>query len=132
MAQLVIIHAGLANTAALFVAALGIWALIQRVRSQPLSGSWFGAAMIGELILVAQALVGATLYFQGLGAALPRPFIHILYGIVAIITLPAAQAYFGGLDDENVTTMAMAVTCLFLWGIIVRATTVAQYLPTGY
>jgi hypothetical protein len=64
---------------------------------------------------------------MGLGAALPRPFLHILYGIVAILTMPAAYSYFSQLEDENVKTVAMAVTCLFLWGILLRATQVAQY-----
>ena len=81
-------------------------------------------------MIVAQAVIGTILYFRGLDVLLPRPFMHILYGIVAVITLPAAQSYFGNLDDENVKTLAMAVTCLFLWGIILRATSVAQYLPT--
>ncbi len=132
MAQLITLHAGLANTAALFIGALAIWAVVQRIRSQPLGPSWYGAALIGELVLVAQVVIGVLLYFQGLGALLPRAFIHILYGVVAIITLPAAQSYFGNLEDENVKTLAMAATCIFLWGIVMRATSVAQYLPEGY
>ena len=129
MAQLITLHAGLANSAALFVGVLGMWALVQRIRSQPLSSSWFGAAVIGELLLVAQVAIGTILYLQGLGGALPRPFIHILYGVVAVITLPAAQSYFGNLEDENVKTLALAVSCFFLWGIVLRATSVAQYWP---
>ena len=124
---LVEIHAGLANTAVMFVAALGIWALVLRFRSQPLDRSWFGAAMIGELIIVTEALLGGLLYMQGLSSALPRPFMHILYGIVALICLPAAQSYFGNLEDENVKTLAMAATCAFLWGILLRVGYVAQH-----
>ncbi|MEZ4675542.1 MAG: hypothetical protein R2932_15025 [Caldilineaceae bacterium] len=43
------------------------------------------------------------------------------------MTIPAAQSYFGQLEDENVKTVAMAAVCLFLWGILLRATQVAQY-----
>jgi hypothetical protein len=120
------IHAGLGNTAVLFIAALGLWALVLRLMSRPLDSTWFGAAMIGELLIVAQGAIGGFLYLQGLGSALPRPFIHILYGIVAIISLPAAQSYFGNLEDENVKTLAMAATCAFLWGVLLRASFVAQ------
>jgi len=58
------IHKGLANTAVLFVAALGIWALVLRFRSRPLDNSWKGAAMIGELVIVAEAALGGLLYLH--------------------------------------------------------------------
>lgn len=121
------IHDSLANTAVLFIAALGIWALIWRFRGLPLDRSWFGAAMIGELVIVIEGALGGMLYLQGLDSALPRPFMHILYGVVALICLPAAQSYFGNLQDENVKTLAMAATCAFLWGILLRAGYVADF-----
>jgi hypothetical protein len=118
----------LADRATIFIAVLGFWALYLRLRSRPLDGSWFGAAIVGELLLVAQALLGVYLYWgMGVGAALPRPFMHILYGIVSILTLPAAQSYFGQLEDEKVKALAMAAVCFFLWGIVLRASHVAQY-----
>ena len=129
MAALLQLHAGLANTAVLFIAAIGLWALALRFLSRPLNASWFGAAVVGELLLVAQGVIGAVLYFQGLNAALPRPFMHVLYGIVAIVTLPAAYSYFGNLEDDKVKTLAMALTCAFLWGILLRATGVATSPP---
>ena len=124
---LIEIHDALANTAVLFVAALGIWAFGMRIVRRPLDGTWFGAAMIGELLIIAQGAIGGMLYLQGFGAALPRPFMHILYGVVAVICLPAAQSYFGNLEDENVKTLAMAATCAFLWGILLRASFVADH-----
>jgi hypothetical protein len=129
---LIEIHKGLANTAVLFIAVLGIWALVLRFRSRPLDSSWQGAALIGELLIVAQAAIGGLLYLQGLSSALPRPFMHILYGVVALICLPAAQTYFGHLEDENVKTLAMAATCAFLWGILLRANYVAQFPGPSY
>jgi hypothetical protein len=123
------IHSGLANTALLFIGILGIWAVLLRVRGRPLDGAWYGAAMVGELLLLAQVVIGAILYFQGFGVVLQRPMLHILYGVVAIITLPAAYAYFGQLENENVKTVAMAVTCFFLWGILQRANQVVYLIP---
>lgn len=124
---LVQIHDGLANTAVLFVAALALWALLLRFMSRPLDGTWFGAAMVGEILIIVQGALGGLLYLQGGGSALPRPFMHILYGIVALICLPAAQSYFGNLEDENIKSLAMAAVCAFLWGILLRASYVAQY-----
>jgi len=123
------LHAGLANTATLFIAAIGVWALVLRFTSRPLPPAWYGAAVVGEVVIVLQALIGGVLYLQGLGAALPRPFMHILYGAVAIVTLPAAYGYFGSIEDEKTKAIAMALVCFFLWGILLRATSVAQFLP---
>ena len=105
----------------MFVAILAVWSFVQRLRSRPLDGSWFGAAVIGELLLLAQFGVGWLLWFQGMGSVLPRPWIHILYGVVAVITIPAAYAYFSRIPDAKVQTLAMALTCFFLWGILLRS-----------
>jgi hypothetical protein len=125
--SLIEIHDRLADTAVLFIAALGIWALILRFMGRRLDGTWFGAAMIGEILIVAEGALGGLLYLGGSESALERPFMHILYGIVALITLPAAQSYFGNLEDENIKTLAMAAACAFLWGILLRAAYVAQF-----
>ena len=126
------IHARLSDTATLFIAVIGFWALYLRIRNRPLDSSWFGAAVVGELLLVAQFLLGLYLYWGvGLGAMLPRPFMHILYGVVAILTLPAAYSYFSNVEDEKVKALAMAATALFLWGIILRASQVASYPGPG-
>ncbi|MBV7328523.1 hypothetical protein KFU94_09725 [Chloroflexi bacterium TSY] len=127
--NLLIVHVGLARTATYFLAVLAIWAIFLRIRKQPLDGNWYGAAVIGELLLIGQFLLGWFLYFQFGSGALARPFLHILYGVVAVITLPAGYSYFGGIEDEGVQTIAMAVVCIFLWGIVQRSGTVATYLP---
>lgn len=124
------LHDGLANAAMMFAAIIGVWALFLRLRSRTLDGAWYGAAVICELLILAQAAIGVLMYIQGLGAVLPRPFMHILYGIVAVVTLPAAYSYMVNLEDENVKTLLMALVCLFLWGILQRAASVAQYMPT--
>jgi hypothetical protein len=127
--SLSMLHAGLANTATLFVAALGIWALLLWWRNQSLEGGWFGAAVLGEILLIVQGVVGGLLFLQGLDVRLVRPGMHILYGVVAVVTLPASYAYFGNLEDQRVKTLAMAFTCFFLWGILLRASTVVYFDP---
>ena len=114
------VHAAIANSAALFLAVLTVWAVIQFLRSAPLGPSWFGAAVIAEILLVIQFLIGWVLFFEGLQAG-PRPWIHILYGTVAVITLPAGYGYFDKIDNPKVQSLAMALACAFLWGIVQRA-----------
>lgn len=122
------IHRGLANASTMFLAVLAVWAFYLRLRSRGLDGNWFGAAVIGELLLLAQFAVGWVLWFDGMGAILPRPWIHILYGVVAVITLPAGYAYFSKIADPKVQTLAMALVCVFLWGIVLRSAQVV-YIP---
>jgi heme A synthase len=114
------VHRGLANAASLFLAILAAWAFVQFIRTRPLDGNWFGAAVIAEFLLLGQFILGFVMAAQGLTAG-PRPWIHILYGSVAIISLPAAYTYFNRIDNPRVQTLAMAVGCLFLWGIVQRA-----------
>ena len=116
-----LIHSRVADSAVMFLGILAVWALFQRLRSRPLDGNWYGAAIMAEILLLVQFGLGWILYFQGFDAVLPRPFMHILYGVVAIITLPAGYAYFSRLEDEKIKTLALGLVCLFLWGILLRA-----------
>lgn len=123
--SLSIIHAGLAQTGTLFFIALGVWAIYSRIRSRPLDGAWYGGAAVGEVLMIAQFAIGWILYGQGLGENLPRAFVHILYGAVAVITLPAAYAYLSKLEDENVKSILFAIVCFFLMEVVIRARVVA-------
>lgn len=119
------IHAGLAQSATLFMIILGAWAIVFRLRSRPLDGSFYGGLAVGEIVMVAQFALGWILYSQGLGDNLPRAFVHILYGAVAVITLPAAYAYLSKLEDENTKTILFAIVCFFLMEVVIRARDVA-------
>lgn len=123
--SLSVIHAGLAQTGILFMIALGVWAIVLRIRSRPLNGSWYGGLAVGEVLMVVQFVIGFVLYGQGLGDNLPRAFVHILYGAVAVITLPAAYAYLSKLEDENVKSILFAIVCFFLLEVVIRARDVA-------
>ncbi len=119
------VHAGLSRTGVFFFIALGVWAIIQRLRSQPLDGNWYGGAAVGELLMIGQFILGFVLYGQGLGDNLARVFVHILYACVAVITLPAAYLYLSRLEDENVKSILMAIVCFFLMEVVIRAGVVA-------
>jgi chromate transport protein ChrA len=123
--DLVMIHAGLARTGVYFFIALGAWAILQRIRSRPLDGSWYGAAVIAEALMVVQFILGFVLYGQGLGVNLPRAFVHILYACVAVITLPAAYLYISRFEDENIKSILMAIICFFLMEVVIRTGEVA-------
>jgi hypothetical protein len=112
---------GLANSASLFLIVLTLWALFLFLRSRPLDSSWYGAAVVIELLLVAQAGLGVILWATQGFLISQRPWIHILYGAVAVVTLPAAWSYFSRIEDSRAQTLAMTLVCAFLWGIIQRS-----------
>ena len=118
MATLVMLHARLVVTILLFFGALSIWGTFSYLRGQSISGSYKGALAIGELLMLAEFLLGVLLLLSG--AQPYRLSIHILYGIVAIIGLPGAFAYTRGRDDRWELLIYVAV-CLFLCGIALRA-----------
>jgi hypothetical protein len=118
MTFLLTMHARLLFTILLFFGALAIWGLVSFMRGQAISGGYRGALAIGELLLVAQFLIGVALLIGGRHP--PREGIHILYGVVTIITLPGTFAYTRG-RDARYEQLIYAVVCLFLCGIALRA-----------
>ncbi len=114
------IHANLANTSLLFAVIAGIWGIVLRVRDKGIDGNYWGILAVGELLFLGQGLLGAYLWISG--ARPGRMGIHILYGVVLIIGLPAYYAITKGRDDKH-AALAYGLLCLFLAAISLRAAT---------
>jgi phosphotransferase system glucose/maltose/N-acetylglucosamine-specific IIC component len=114
------IHTGLANASLLFsllIAGFCFWAYFRR---QGVDGNLWGILAMGELLYLVQGVVGLILFFT-----LPtRPegwrWVHVLYGVVLVISLPGAFAYSRGKDDRR-AALAYAIVGLFLAGVSLRA-----------
>jgi hypothetical protein len=118
MSVLLTIHARLLFTILLFFGALALWGLFNFLRGQSISGGYRGALAIGELLMLAECVVGLLLL---LGGRQPyREAIHILYGLVTVITLPGTFAYTRG-RDSRYEQLIYAIVCLFLCGIVLRS-----------
>ncbi len=105
-----IIHSRLANTTLLYFAILAIWGFWQYIRKQPLTSSYRGALVIAEILVLVQGLLGIILYIIGLAAS--RGGMHILYGIVGALGIPAVYIFTKGKNDRNVLLVYAAVTIL--------------------
>ena len=116
------IHAALANSVLIFSVILGLYGLFLYVRKQGVSSSYWGALAIGEILYLTQGVVGVILYFAGDS---PGRWVHILYGILSIITLPALFAFTRGREDRQVT-LSYGLIGLFLGGVAIRAITTAR------
>jgi hypothetical protein len=121
MTTLSAIHGALSNTAWLFFLIIGLWGLFRAIRGQSVNGAYLGAAFVGQLIFVAQAVLGAILWIGGQSATIQRPGIHLLYGIFALVFLPFVYLSVLRGDDTNRAQWVLAFTTLFLFGIALRS-----------
>jgi hypothetical protein len=106
-------HAGLARTAVLYSLLVGLWGLFRYFRRQGIDGSFLGAIFVAEILYVFQGLVGLLLVITGNYADLARPSVHILYGVVSVLVLPAIYIYTHG-DTARRTLLIYIIGLLFL------------------
>jgi hypothetical protein len=112
------VHGLLANSVLLYAGIAAILGLIAYFRHTGVGGSYWGILVLGELLFVAQGTIGILLWING---AEPARVVHILYGVVSVISLPGYFAFSKGKDDRD-ATLAYALICFFLVGVGLRAT----------
>jgi hypothetical protein len=119
--DLALVHDRLANAMILFSVIAGLWGIVGGIRRREMSGNYWGIIAVAELLYLAQAIVGLTLW---LGGDRPARGVHILYGVVAILSLPAYYAISKGRDDSR-AVWAYGLLFFFLVAITLRAITTA-------
>ena len=113
---LIVMHDRLSITVMLFMAAIGVWGLLLYVRGNGVTGSFAGALVIGELLVIVQVVAGVLLFA---GGARPPTATHYLYGITAILVLPFAWSYFKDRSQRQ-ALMIYSLLALFIFGLAVR------------
>ena len=113
------LHDRLADSLLLFLAIAGVWSLVAAVRGRGVGSATWGVLAIGELLALAEGGLGLALY---LGGDRPARGLHIVYGIVAVLGLPAYYVLSRGRDDRR-ASWTYGLVCLFLAGISARAMT---------
>jgi hypothetical protein len=113
---LLLVHDRLSVTVMLFMAAMGIWGLFAYWRGQSVSGSYGGALIIGELLVLVQVVAGVLLFTFG---QRPPTSTHYLYGITAILALPFAWSYLRQRDQRR-ALLLYSLLALFIFGLAVR------------
>lgn len=115
------IHARLASTIVLFSLLGGAWCLIVAARRRPMEGSTWGILFVGEILFLAQGVIGLILVLDG---QRPARGLHFLYGIITALTLPAFYTISKGRDD-NRAQWIYALLLFFVTLIGLRAITTA-------
>lgn len=122
--MLLVAHVGLSRACLIFVALAGLWSLYEGLRGHGTSSSLLGSMVICEILLITQAFVGVFLLGEE-GWSLPRPFLHFLYGIVVVISLPAMYGYLSKQSNPRALNFGLSVTCGFVFLALLRAMQVA-------
>ncbi len=100
-----------------FALALGVWGVFNYLRGQGVSGNYFGALLIGEVLMIAQGLLGMLLVFSG---SWPSDGLHFLYGVAIAIAWPGAFTYTHGATSRREMGI-YALLSFFVFGLAVRA-----------
>jgi len=111
------LHRVISITSILFFALLGIWGVLRAFRGKGVEASYLGALVIGEIVFLLQGVLGLILIISG---ARPGGTIHLLYGAVALLALPALFAFTKS-DDSHQAQWYYAILTLLLTGIAFRA-----------
>jgi heme A synthase len=112
------IHSALANACLIFSLIIAGYGFLLYFRQRGIDSNYWGTLAAGELLFLAQGVLGVLLYASGLRAA--RTLVHALYGIVLVITLPGAYALTRSRDSRR-EALIYAILGLFLAGVTLRA-----------
>jgi hypothetical protein len=118
---LTVIHSNLANAGLIYFAVIAVWGLVRFARRQGVGSSYWGALVIAELLILAQGGLGAVLWYSGLR---PARGVHILYGLVSALTIPAVYVYTKGREERG-EVLIYGVVALVTVALILRATVTA-------
>ncbi|NWG22288.1 MAG: hypothetical protein HXY39_18425 [Chloroflexi bacterium] len=123
MEHILRLHANLLFTILLVFGVLTVWALGHALLRRP-AGQWLhGGMAVGVLLVLAECILGAIMLLRGL---LPlRPEMHVLYGIIALLTVPIAHASARHRAPRP-QGLVYALACLFVCVIVLRAVAMAR------
>jgi heme A synthase len=115
------VHRVLANMMNIFPLLVGIWGIALFVLRRPPDGNFNGALAVGFGLFAIEALVGLGLIILG---SSPNRVVHLLYGITAVLVLPAIFAFTRGRNSTR-ESLLYGLGMLFIWGLAERAFTTA-------
>ena len=117
MLALVPLHDNLARTIILYIFAMGAWAAVNFFRGKGIDPNYWGALVIGEIVMLAQGVLGILMVVTGL---LPRDLLHILYGVLVAFSWPGVYIYTNA-RQERAEAGIYAIVSFFMFGLAIRA-----------
>jgi hypothetical protein len=112
-------HMNWSRVVVIYAAIVTVWGLFLWFRGGNPSPGYLGALVIAEGVFIVQGVGGLIALATG---HRPHDGLHYLYGVVLVLTLPAAYL-FGNSASERRDSLIFGLATLFLIGIAVRAIT---------
>ena len=115
------LHAVLSRAIVLFAAIAGLYGLYLYFRKQAVTPSYWGIIVVGNLATLGQGAIGLVLALSG---AQISQWVHILYGITAVMWIPIITFCNNQFNkgERNVReTLIVALISLFEMGVGLRA-----------
>jgi len=104
------IHNILFNAHILFSVFLGIWSASMAMRSQPISGNFWGS--VATITLLAAIILVVGIIMTATGLRPPRITTYFLYMSWLIVIMPGLFTLLRGRDDRN-AAIAFSILCFF-------------------
>lgn len=117
MDTLIFIHGRIAQTTILFAFAMGAWAAWRYFRKQGVDSSYWGALIIGEILVIGQGIIGVLMVILG---GRPADLIHFLYGVLVALGWPAVYIYTNARATRSEAAL-YALVSFFIFGLGIRA-----------
>ena len=117
------LHSRIAGAMVTFALIAGVWGLVEYFRKYEINPSYWGIIVVGNLLAIGQGLMGLWLAL-GPDQKPVREWVHVLYGIVAVLWIPIfnfANGYFNKRQDKLRETLIVAIISLFEFGVALRA-----------
>lgn len=98
---------------------MALWGFFQWFRGEQPSGSYLAALIIGEALIIVQALSGLLLVAAGHH---PRDGLHWLYGVILVLTLPVVSSAWAQKATDRRAALYYGLACtLIVIVAVVRA-----------
>jgi heme A synthase len=117
------LHGRIATALVLFTLVAGVYGLVEYFRKKPVSPNYWGLIVVGNLLALVQGGLGMWMALSGLQ---PARWIHILYGIVAVLWIPVIQ-FINRSRSGRQETLTCALVSLLEFGIALRAMNTAGW-----
>ena len=125
MDSLQFLHGLLSRALLLFTVIAGVYGLVEYFRKHVVTPSYWGVIVVGNLAAVGQGVIGLILALSG---KQPEQWLHILYGVVALMWIPIITMInnlANNGEHNRRETLIVALISLFQAGIVLRAITTA-------
>lgn len=119
------VHCRVGLAVIFFAFALGVWGVIAFLRGMGVTGSYFGALIIGEILIIVQALIGVALVVTG---HFPMDGLHFLYGVVIPLAWAAVYVYTRGAQTKR-EMIIYALMSFFVMGLGIRGIMTGSAAP---